>query len=236
MGRLEREFIVDEISKRIKVSENIILSNFSKIKAEQLNDLRSKLADNQSSYFVVKNTLCKLALEKADKKQLIDLINGPTGFVFCGDNPIATSKVIVDFSKTAEGLEVLGGIIDGEILAGGQVKELASLPSHKELLTMVVTGLKSPITSFVGVLGQLVKSFVVVLNEVAKKKEQETLAEAVTAEASPQEPQEASTETAQEEVKMEEVKEAVDATEAAVDTEAQKEQIDNENDNQDKEE
>jgi len=45
MGRLEREFIVDEISKRIKVSENIILSNFSKIKAEQLNDLRSKLAD-----------------------------------------------------------------------------------------------------------------------------------------------------------------------------------------------
>ncbi len=82
MGRLEREFIVDEISKRIKVSENIILSNFSKIKAEQLNDLRSKLADNQSSYFVVKNTLCKLALEKADKKQLIDLINGPTGFVF----------------------------------------------------------------------------------------------------------------------------------------------------------
>ena len=230
MGRLEREFIVDEISKRIKVSENIILSNFSMIKAEQLNDLRAKLADNQSSYFVVKNTLCKLALEKANKKQLIGLMDGPTGFVFCGDNPIATSKVIVDFSKTAEGLKILGGLIDGEVLAGGQVKELASLPSHKELLTMVVTGLKSPITSFVGVLGQLVKSFVVVLNEVAKKKEQEAPTEAPTEEVKQEEPQEASTETVQGESK--------EVIEVTPDTkeEEKEEELNNKSDNQDKEE
>ena len=231
MGRLEREFIVDEISERIKVSENIILSNFSMIKAEQLNDLRAKLADNQSSYFVVKNTLCKLALEKANKKQLIDLMDGPTGFVFCGDNPIATSKVIVDFSKTAEGLKILGGLIDGEVLAGGQVKELASLPSHKELLTMVVTGLKSPITSFVGVLGQLVKSFVVVLNELAKKKEQEAPTEAATEEVKQEEPQEASTETVQGESK-----EAIEVTPDTKEEEEKEEELNNKSDNQDKEE
>ncbi len=230
MGRLEREFIVDEISKRIKVSENIILSNFSMIKAEQLNDLRAKLADNQSSYFVVKNTLCKLALEKANKKQLIDLMDGPTGFVFCGDNPIATSKVIVDFSKTAEGLKILGGLIDGEVLVGGQVKELASLPSHKELLAMVVTGLKSPITSFVGVLGQLVKSFVVVLNEVAKKKEQEAPTEAAIEEVKQEESQKASTETPQEEPN-----EAIEVT-ADTKEEEKEEELNNKSDNQDKEE
>ena len=230
MGRLEREFIVDEISRRIKVSENIILSNFSMIKAEQLNDLRAKLADNQSSYFVVKNTLCKLALEKANKKQLIDLMDGPTGFVFCGDNPIATSKVIVDFSKTAEGLKILGGLIDGEVLVGGQVKELASLPSHKELLAMVVTGLKSPITSFVGVLGQLVKSFVVVLNEVAKKKEQEAPTEAAIEEAKQEESQKASTETPQEEPN-----EAIEVT-ADTKEEEKEEELNNKSDNQDKEE
>ena len=231
MGRLEREFIVDEISKRIKVSENIILSNFSMIKAEQLNDLRAKLADNQSSYFVVKNTLCKLALEKANKKQLIDLMDGPTGFVFCGDNPIATSKVIVDFSKTAEGLKILGGLIDGEVLVGGQVKELASLPSHKELLTMVVTGLKSPITSFVGVLGQLVKSFVVVLNEVAKKKEQEAPTEAAIEEVKQEESQKASTETPQEEPN-----EAIEVTADTKEEEKEEEELNNKSDNQDKEE
>ncbi len=234
MGRLEREFIVDEISNRIKGSENIILSNFSKIKAEQLNDLRARLADNQSSYFVVKNTLCRLALEKAGKKQLIDLIDGPTGFVFCGDNPIATSKIIVDFSKTAEGLKILGGVIEGAVLAGGQVKELALLPSHKELLTMLVTGLKSPITSFVGALGQIIKGFVVVLNEVAKKKEQEEApAEVeVAAEAKPEESQEASTETAQEEVKTEEtLKEATETTAATKDTKEQEEQPNNESNN-----
>jgi len=230
MGRLEREFIVDEISKRIKVSENIILSNFSMIKAEQLNDLRAKLADNQSSYFVVKNTLCKLALEKANKKQLIDLMDGPTGFVFCGDNPIATSKVIVDFSKTAEGLKILGGLIEGEVLVGSQVKELASLPSHKELLTMVVTGLKSPITSFVGVLGQLVKSFVVVLNEVAKKKEQEAPTEAAIEEVKQEESQKASTETPQEEPN-----EAIEVT-ADTKEEEKEEELNNKSDNQDKEE
>jgi large subunit ribosomal protein L10 len=173
MGRLEREYIVEEISKRIKDSENIIISNFSNIKAEELNDLRTKLAENESSYFVVKNSLCKLALEKADKKELLDLISGSTGFVFCKDNLISASKAIVEFSKDAEGLKILGGLIEGEVVPGGQVKELAALPSQKELLTMLVTGMKYPITSFVGTLGQLVKKFVFVLNEVAKKKEQE---------------------------------------------------------------
>jgi large subunit ribosomal protein L10 len=172
MGRLEREYIVEEISKRIKDSENIIVSNFSNIKAEELNDLRTKLAKNQSSYFVVKNSLCRLALEKADKKELLDLITGSTGFVFCDDNPINASKAIVEFSKDAEGLEILGGFIEGEVVPGGQVKELAALPSQKELLTMLVTGMKYPITSFVGTLGQLMKKFVFVLNEVAKKKEE----------------------------------------------------------------
>lgn len=233
MGRLEREFIVDEISKRIKGSENIILSNFSKIKGEQLNDLRAKLADNQSSYFVVKNTLCKLALEKADKKQLIDLVDGPTGFVFCGDNPIAASKIMVDFSKTAEGLKILGGIIEGAVLAGGEVKELASLPSHKELLTMLVTGLKSPITSFVGVLGQLIKGFVIVVNEVAKKKEQEAPVEVeIKTETKDEKPQEASIETTQEEVKTEETpEEVIKTTAAAEETKKQEEQPNNKSNN-----
>jgi ribosomal protein L10 len=156
-------------------------------------------------------------------------MDGPTGFVFCGDNPIATSKVMVDFAKSAEGLKILGGMIEGEVLVGGQVKELASLPSHKELLTMLVTGFKSPITSFVGVLGQLLKSFVVVLNEVAKKKEQQSPAEAAIEEVKQEEPQEASTETPQEEPK--------EAAEATAETEEeQKEESKNKSDNQDKEE
>lgn len=172
MGRQEREYIVEEISNQVKENPNLIVSSFINIKADRLNELRSKLAEKSGGYFVVKNTLCHLALDKANMSELKDFVDGPTGFVFCGENPVDISKILVDFSKEEEGFALKGGYIDGLVLDETSVKKLAALPSKKELLTMMVCGVKSPITSFVGVLSNLIKGLVVVLNEASKKMEQ----------------------------------------------------------------
>ncbi len=172
MGRQEREYIVEEISNQVKENPNLIISSFINIKADRLNELRSKLAEKSGGYFVVKNTLCHLALDKANMSELKDFVDGPTGFVFCGENPVDISKILVDFSKEEDGFALKGGYIDGLVLDETSVKKLAALPSKKELLTMMVCGVKSPITSFVGVLSNLIKGLVVVLNEASKKMEQ----------------------------------------------------------------
>ncbi|MCK4519097.1 MAG: 50S ribosomal protein L10 [Candidatus Omnitrophica bacterium] len=177
MGRTEREYIVDEVSQRMKENQNLILSNFVNVKSEKLNELRTKLAENSSSYFVVKNTLCKLALEKVGLDQLVELIDGSMGLVLCQEDPVRVSKILIDFSKEAGGLTVRGGYVEGAVISEVQVKELAALPSEKELLTMLVYGIKSPITSFVSLLGRLVQGLVVVLDQIAKSKDSDTLGE-----------------------------------------------------------
>lgn len=175
MGRVEREYIVDEINKRVKENKNLFISNFTNIKAEKLNELRTKLAESSSCYFVVKNTLCRLALEKANAKELTKFIKGPIGFVFCGSDPISISKLLVDFSKGAEGFSVTGGYIDGELLHQEEVKQLALLPSHEQMFSIFTYTIKSPVTSFVGLLGQLIRGLVVVVDQIAKKKEEDSV-------------------------------------------------------------
>ncbi|MCK5306540.1 MAG: 50S ribosomal protein L10 [Candidatus Omnitrophica bacterium] len=177
MGRAEREYIVDEVSQRIKENQNLILSNFVNVKSEKLNELRTKLAENSGSYFVVKNTLCKLALKEAGLNQLVELVDGQMGLVLCQDDPVKVSKILIDFSKKADGLTVRGGYVEGAVISEAQIKELAALPSEKELLTMLVYGMKSPITSFVSLLGRLVQGLVVVLDQIAKNKGNDTVEE-----------------------------------------------------------
>lgn len=170
MGRAEKEYIVDEISSKIKENLNFYISNFINVDVERFNELRNKLTVSSSRYFVVKNKLCRLALEKVKLKELTELIDGPTGFVLCGENPLRVSKVLVDFSKSADGFSIIGGYIDGQLLNKEQVEELALLPSRKEIIAMFTYAVKSPIIQFTGLLGQLIKGLLVSLNEISKQK------------------------------------------------------------------
>ena len=88
--------------------------------------------------------------------------------------PQLVSKTLVDFVKGRENMELRGMILDGRILEGSFVRELARLPGRKELLTQVAIRMKSPITGFVLTLKGLVQSLVIALSEIQKKKTAET--------------------------------------------------------------
>jgi large subunit ribosomal protein L10 len=170
MGRVEKEYMVDEINQRLKESSNLYISNFSQIGTERFNELREKLAENSAFFLVVKNRLCRLALKKAKLKELTDLVEGPTGFIICGDNPLPVSKILVNFSKGADGFSVRGGLIDGQLLNKEQIVEIASLPSQKEMLSMVAWAVKLPLVQFANIFRQLIKGLVISLSEISKQK------------------------------------------------------------------
>jgi large subunit ribosomal protein L10 len=90
-----------------------------------------------------------------------------------GKEPQLVSKTLVEFAKGRDNVELRGMILDGKAFEGNFIKELAKLPSRKELLTAVAIRMKSPITALVMTLNGLLQSFVVVLNEIQKKKAQE---------------------------------------------------------------
>ncbi|MCB2047631.1 MAG: 50S ribosomal protein L10 [Novosphingobium sp.] len=111
----------------------------------QSTELRSKMREAGASYKVAKNRLAKLAIADTDYTGLGDMLTGPTALASSVD-PVAAAKVAVDFAKTNDKLEIVGGSMGTQVLDAEGVKALASMPSLDELRGKLVGLLNAPAT------------------------------------------------------------------------------------------
>ena len=107
--------------------------------------LRTKMRDAGASYKVAKNRLAKLALKDTPYEGLQDLLTGPTALATSVD-PVAAAKAAVDFAKTNDKLEIVGGAMGTQVLDEAGVKALASMPSLDELRAKLVGLVNAPAT------------------------------------------------------------------------------------------
>jgi large subunit ribosomal protein L10 len=114
----------------------------------QSTDLRAKMRDVGATYKVAKNRLAKLALKETQYEGLEDLLTGPTAIATSVD-PVAAAKAAVDFAKTNDKLEIVGGSMGGQLLDANGVKALASMPSLDELRGKLVGLINAPATKVV---------------------------------------------------------------------------------------
>ena len=131
--------IVNEIIENIKASQTVILFSYQGLKVSDLSTLRRNLRDTESEIKIYKNTLTKRALEEL-KIDLDGFMEGPNALLF-GKNLLEPIKIISDFAKTNEKLEIRIGIINGDIAELSTIKEYASIPSREGLLTMLAGGM-----------------------------------------------------------------------------------------------
>ncbi|WP_326525671.1 50S ribosomal protein L10 [Sphingomonas sp.] len=111
----------------------------------QSTQLRTKMREAGAAYKVSKNKLAKIALEGTDYAGLADLLTGPVGLATSTD-PVAAAKVAIDFAKTNDKFEIVGGAMGSQMLDAEGVKALASLPSLDELRGKIVGLLVAPAT------------------------------------------------------------------------------------------
>ncbi len=111
----------------------------------QSTELRVKMREAGASYKVAKNRLAKLAIADTDYTGLGDMLTGPTALASSVD-PVAAAKVAVDFAKTNDKLEIVGGSMGTQVLDEAGVKALASMPSLDELRGKLVGLLNAPAT------------------------------------------------------------------------------------------
>ena len=135
---------------------------------------KKSLKKDSMKYMVVKNSLLKRAMEAANKdidtEKAKTFLTGSCGVLFCKDDTSSAAKSLMEFSKGSETIKIQGGFIDGVLISPDTIKQLALLPSREVLLSMVAAGVKSPITGFVGLLGNLMRSLVGVIDAISKKK------------------------------------------------------------------
>ncbi|MFH2091713.1 MAG: 50S ribosomal protein L10 [Pseudomonadota bacterium] len=136
-----------------------------------MTELRELLRAAGSRMEVVKNSLLVRASEGTDAALMKDFYKGPSAIVLSDSDPVAPARILTDFAKTNEKLEIKAGALAGKLLSVDQVMQLAKMPSKQELLGKLVRTLNAVPTSFVTVLSGVPRAFVNVLNALKEQKE-----------------------------------------------------------------
>ena len=123
----------------------VVITRNLGLSVAQSTDLRAKMRDVGASYKVAKNRLAKLALKETQYEGLEEYLSGPTAIAYSVD-PVAAAKAAVDFAKTNDKLEIVGGSMGGQLLDQAGIKALASMPSLDELRGTLVGLINAPAT------------------------------------------------------------------------------------------
>ncbi|MFT8318395.1 MAG: 50S ribosomal protein L10 [Sporolactobacillus sp.] len=153
---------VDEIAGKLKESAAVIAVNYRGLSVSEVTELRKQLREAGVDYKVYKNTFVRRATAAANLSDFDEALTGPTAVSFSKEDVIAPAKVLYNFAKEHEALEIKSGIIEGKITPVEQIKALAELPSKEALLSMLANVLQAPI-----------RDFAIGVKAVAEKKEQE---------------------------------------------------------------
>jgi len=140
----QKKQVVAEITEKIRDSQSAVLVDYRGLDVAQITELRKNLRDEGVDYKVYKNTMTRRAVAEAEIEGLDDIIAGPTAIAFGLDDVVAPARILNDFAKENKELEIKGGIIEGEVASLEQIKELATLPSHEGLLSMLLSVLQAP--------------------------------------------------------------------------------------------
>lgn len=171
---LTKRWMLAELEREFQASPHAFFSRFDRLTVQDMGELRRNLEKISRRSLVVKHTLAKKVLEKMQVADATRFLQGSILVTLAGGEPQLVSKTLVEFVKGHENLELKGLILDGKVYEGNFIRELAKLPSRKELLTQAAIRMKSPIAHLVMTLRSLLQSLVIVLNEVQKKKAQQT--------------------------------------------------------------
>ena len=135
----EKKIIVSEIIDNIKNSESVILFQYQGLTVAEMSELRNKLNEVGSSVKIYKNTLLKRALSDINVN-MDEFLEGPNAVLF-GETLLEPIKIIAEFAKEHEKLNIRVGIISGDVASLETIKEYASIPSREGLLTMLAGGM-----------------------------------------------------------------------------------------------
>ena len=145
MDRSQKADAVAALNSTFAESGVVVITRNLGLTVAQSTDLRAKMRDAGASYKVAKNSLAKLALKDTDYEGLSDLLTGPTALATSTD-PVAAAKAAVEFAKTNDKLEIVGGAMGKLVLDETGVRALASMPSLDELRGRLVGLVMAPAT------------------------------------------------------------------------------------------
>ncbi len=156
MAKIElKQPVVEEISAGVKDATSVVLVDYRGLTVEQDTQLRKSLREAGVSYKVYKNTMMHLAFKGTDFEGLVPYLEGPSAMAYSTTDATAPARVLAEFAKKADKLEIKAGVVEGTVYDAAGMAKIAEIPSREVLLSRLLGSMQSPITNLARVLNQI---------------------------------------------------------------------------------
>jgi len=166
--RAEKKYLITEVENHLRKSDYVILANFTGVSVADAADLRAKLAAEKAEYHVVKNSSLRVAAQALGLPDLEIALSGPTAVIVGGRNSPGIAKILKQFFKDKQKLEVKAGVLGKKLITAKQVEQLADMPSLDTLRAQLLGLLNQPAGMFVRIINAVPQGMVNVLQAKAK--------------------------------------------------------------------
>jgi large subunit ribosomal protein L10 len=143
-----KQALVEEITGKLQSAVSVVVVDYRGLNVSQVTELRKQLREAGIDFKVYKNSMSRRAAETAGLEGLNEHLVGPNAIAFSTEDVVAPAKILNDFAKKNDKLEIKAGVIEGNIASVEDIKALADLPSREGLLSMLLSVLQAPMRNF----------------------------------------------------------------------------------------
>lgn len=170
MPNIRNQETVAEIKEELEGIGALWIVDYRGLSVKEIQVLRNQIREADASLKVYKNTLMHLALAELDLPSLDAVLEGPSAFIFAGEDPVASAKALKNFAGSNKNLTIKGGMMDGAFLDQSQVEAVASLPSREELIAKLLGTINNPMSQIVRVLNGPMEAFARCVSQIEEQK------------------------------------------------------------------
>ena len=156
---------VDELREKFNSCSIVVATDPTGLDVNAMTELRLRLREKSVEYRVVKNTLSHLAADQAQRLDIKEIIQGPTGMVFGYEDPVDAAKALTEYIRaTRSTLAIRGGALNGRVLSSAEITAISNLPPRDQLIAQFLGQVQAPLAGLLGQLQAPLNGLVNVLN------------------------------------------------------------------------
>lgn len=152
----QKKTVVADMIAKLQAAQAGVLVDYRGLTVSEDTELRRKFREAGVDYTVVKNTLTRFAAKEVGLEELDSVLHGPTSLAISDSDPVAPAKIIADFAKGNDKVEIKAGFLDGKVISLDEIKTLANTPSRDTLIAKIMGSLNAPVSNLVRTLQALV--------------------------------------------------------------------------------
>lgn len=159
MAKVElKQPVVAEIAELFNGAQSAVVVDYRGLTVEQDTQLRKQLREAGVSYKVYKNTMIRFAAKGTEFESLEPNLEGPTALAVSKTDATEPARILAEFAKKADALEIKGGVVEGTYYDAKGMQVIATIPSREVLLGKLLGSIQSPITNLARVLNQIAEA------------------------------------------------------------------------------